>query len=318
MGVALFPVDGEDVETLIKNADIAMYKAKGNGKNQYSLCTPVMKNIVHEKMRLTNKLYGALEREELMLYYQPQVCCATGKIIGLEALLRWNNPELGFIPPNKFIPIAEQTGLIIPIGEWVLRTACRQAKAWQRENRPSLRMAVNLSLYQMRKPDLKNNVKTILLETGLNPKLLELEITESIAMNAEHRVIETMHEFKDMGLQISIDDFGTEYSSLHRLKEMPIDRIKIAMPFIHGISLSEKDEAITKAIIVLAKNLGLHTIAEGVEDINQVAFLNQSMCDEIQGFYYYRPLPAEEIEVILANDDVLERIDICDEALANL
>jgi diguanylate cyclase (GGDEF)-like protein/PAS domain S-box-containing protein len=312
IGVALFPADGEDSETLIKNADIAMYRAKGNGKNQYSLCTDVMKSSIQEKLGLTNRLYGALERDELMLYYQPQVCCATGKIIGLEALLRWNNPELGFVPPSKFIPLAEQTGLIIPIGEWVLRTACKQAKAWQYKHGKPLRMAVNLSLYQMKNPDLASTIKSILDETGLDPKSLELEITESIAMNAEHGIIDGIKAFKELGVQISIDDFGTEYSSLNRLKEMPIDRIKIAMPFIQGILQSEKDEAITKAIIVLAKNLGLHTLAEGVEDINQVAFLNQSMCDEIQGFYYYHPLPSDEIEAILAADGVLERADESD------
>jgi EAL domain-containing protein (putative c-di-GMP-specific phosphodiesterase class I) len=262
-------------------------------------------------------LYGALQREELMLYYQPQICCITKKIVGLEALLRWNNPELGFVPPDKFIPIAEQTGLIIPIGEWVLKTACKQAIAWQKTNRSPLRMAVNLSLHQMKKTDLSETITQILLETGLNPKLLELEMTESIAMNAEHNIIESLSNLKNIGIQISIDDFGTEYSSLQRLKEMPIDRIKIAMPFIRGISVNEKDEAITKAIIVLAKNLGIQTIAEGVEEIYQVDFLQKSLCDEIQGYYYYKPLPAEEIEIILNRNDVQEMVDITKENTTN-
>ena len=309
LGVALYPMDGEDVDTLIKNADIAMYKAKENGKNQYALCTPLMKAKVMENMTLTNSLYSALERKELMLYYQPQVSSASGKIIGLEALLRWNHPELGFVPPSKFIPIAEQTGLIMPIGDWVLKTACKQNKAWQDAGLPHLRMAVNLSVSQFQNANIVKQVEEILMETGLSSEYLELEITESIAMNEVNGVIETLNAFKKLGITISIDDFGTEYSSLSRLKQMPIDKIKIAMPFVQGIDVSDKDEAITKAIIVLAKNLGLQTIAEGVETKHQLSFLNQRMCDEIQGFYYYEPLPAQEIETILRTDGILKITD---------
>lgn len=309
VGVAMYPTDGDDVETLIKNADIAMYKAKESGKNQYVMCTPIMKNKVMETMTLTNSLYRALHRNELMLYYQPQVSCNSGKIIGVEALLRWNHPELGFVPPSKFIPLAEQTGLIMSIGDWVLKTACKQNKAWRDAGLPHIRMAVNLSLQQLQNPNIVMRVEEILKETGLSPKCLELEITESIAMNDSGHVTDVLNLFKRKGITISIDDFGTEYSSLSRLKQLPIDRIKIAMPFVQGISVSEKDEAITKAIIVLAKNLGMHTIAEGVETKQQLDFLSQRMCEEIQGFYYYKPLPAEEIEAILRADGLLKLKD---------
>jgi len=302
VGVATYPMDGEEVETLIKNADIAMYKAKESGKNRYVVCTPILKNKVMETMTLTNSLYRAIERNELFLYYQPQVNCDTGKIIGVEALLRWKHPELGFVSPAKFIPLAEQTGLIMSIGDWVLKTACRQNKAWRDAGLPHIRMAVNLSLQQLQNTNITSRVEEILEETGLTPGCLELEITESIAMNESEQVLEILGTFKNKGISISIDDFGTEYSSLSRLKQLPIDRIKIAMPFVQGISISEKDEAITKAIIVLAKNLGLNTIAEGVETKQQLTFLSQRMCDEIQGFYYYKPLPAEEIEAILRKE----------------
>jgi len=309
IGVAMYPIDGDNVDTLIKNADIAMYKAKESGKNQYVMCTPVMKDKVMETMTLTNRLYRALERNELMLYYQPQVSCESSKIIGVEALLRWKHPELGFVPPSKFIPLAEQTGLIMSIGDWVLKTACKQNKAWRDAGFPHMRMAVNLSLQQLQNPNIGRRVDEILEETGLSPRCLELEITESIAMNESGQVIEVLESFKKKGISISIDDFGTEYSSLSRLKYLPIDRIKIAMPFVQGIAVSEKDEAITKAIIVLAKNLGMHTIAEGVETKQQLDFLSQRMCEEIQGFYYYKPLPAEEIEAILRADGILKLED---------
>ena len=299
VGVAMFPLDGENVETLLKNADIAMYKAKEKGKNQYALCNPLMKDKVTEVMKMTNHLYRALELDELVVYYQPQVCCSTGRITGFEALLRWRHPEMGLVSPGKFIPIAENTGLIVPIGEWVLRTACMQNKKWHNEGYPHLRMAVNLSLVQMKRGNISNDVQRILTETGLEPEFLELEITESTAMNKDVHIVEVLNEIKKLGITISIDDFGTEHSSLNRLKEMPIDRIKIAMPFVHGITISDKDEAITKTIITLAQSLGVSTIAEGVETKQQLEFLQKRMCDEIQGFFFYKPLPAEEIDVLL-------------------
>ncbi|MEN6374270.1 MAG: EAL domain-containing protein [Smithella sp.] len=307
VGVAVYPTDGEDAEKLIKNADIAMYKAKEKGRNQYVLCTPVMKTNVIETMKFSNMLYCAIDRNELELHYQPQVSSITNKIIGLEALLRWNHPIYGMVPPGKFIPIAEHNGLIISIGEWVLRTACRQNKAWQDAGLINLRVAVNLSVRQFQNPDITNQVNNILRETGLDPQYLELEITESMLMKDMEYVIHTLNCFKDAGISISIDDFGTEYSSLSYLKTLPIDKIKIAMPFVQGINVSDKDEAITKAIIVLARSLGLNVIAEGVETETQFSFLSQSMCDEIQGYYFYKPMPAHALEELLRSSGKIKR-----------
>lgn len=295
-GVAVYPFDGEDAETLTKNADIAMYMAKSRGKNQYACCTVDMKEEVKQNIKLSNHLYGVQERDELILYYQPQVKLTTGQIIGLEALLRWNHPEMGMIPPNTFIPLAEMNGTINGIGEWVLRTAVRQNKLWQDKGYPHLRMAVNLSVIQFNNPRLVNTVERILQETGLSPKHLELEITESVATKGAANIVDTLNQLKQLGVSISIDDFGTEYSSLNRLKELPIDRIKIDMQFVQGLEGNEKDQAITKVIINLAKGLGLEVLAEGVETAPQLEFLNQKMCDEVQGYYYYKPMPAEEIE----------------------
>jgi diguanylate cyclase (GGDEF)-like protein len=301
IGVAVYPTDGENAETLIKNADLAMYKAKEKGRNQYALCTPVMKLNVIETMKMGNQLYGAISRNELELYYQPQINSQMKTIIGLEALLRWKHPEYGMVSPAKFIPIAEQTGLIISIGEWVMRAACRQNKIWQDEGLGKIRVAVNLSVRQFQNPDIIKQVHDILAETGLEPQYLELEITESIVMKETGLVVATLNAFKNEGIAISIDDFGTEYSSLNYLKQLPIDKIKIAMPFVQGINKSDKDEAIAKAIIILAKSLGLGVIAEGVETENQLSFLSQRMCDEIQGFYYYKPMPAHEVKNLLKN-----------------
>ena len=299
IGVAIYPTDGECADVLIKNADIAMYKAKAKDKNQYVICTPVMKNKIVETMEMNNSLCLALERNEFELYYQPQLSCISNEIVGLEALIRWNHPELGMVSPMEFIPIAEKTNLIISIGEWVLRTACKQNKMWQNAGLPRIRMGVNLSAKQFQNGNLVRDVEEILRETGLGYQYLELEITESSVMKGKGNIIETLHIFKKLGIHIAIDDFGTEYSSLNYLKQLPADRIKIPMTFVQGIGVNTKDEAITKAIIILAKNMGLGVIAEGVETKNQLDFLNQGMCDEIQGFYYFKPMPAHEMEDLL-------------------
>jgi diguanylate cyclase (GGDEF)-like protein len=298
-GVAVFPYDGEDIETLLKNADIAMYRAKAQGANQYVLCTPELKEEVHHSLILTNSLYRALERGEFLLHYQPQIQIESGKVIGLEALLRWKHPSLGMIPPSVFIPLAEKNGLIGSIGEWVLRTACTQNKAWQDQGLPRLRMAVNLSIIQFRNPKLVNTIESVLSESGLSPEDLELEITESAAINETGFIVNTLRDLKRLGVSISIDDFGTEYSSLKRLRDLPIDRIKIDMQFIQGLEGSEKNQAITMIIINLAKNLGLRVIAEGVETKPQLQFLQTKDCDEVQGYYFYKPMPPEAIEKIL-------------------
>ncbi len=298
-GVAFYPTDGDDTATLIKYADIALYRAKECGKNQYLICSSLMKTEVEEQIRLTNQLYRALERNEFVLYYQPQVDIQSGSVIGLEALIRWQHPELGMVSPALFIPLAEQTGLITSIGEWVLRTACVQNKAWQDEGLPCIPVAVNLSVQQFRTTDLVKLVNDILLETGLSPKYLELEITESIAIKESAAIISILNELKSLGLTIAIDDFGTEYSSLSRVKQLPIDRIKMAIQFVRGIGKNQKDEAIANVIIRLAKNLDVKVIAEGVETREQLAFLTAEQCDEVQGYYFYKPMPPEEVSAIL-------------------
>lgn len=304
IGIAIYPMDGRTADQLIKNADIAMYKAKENGKNQYVLCTPHMRNIVSEMMRLSNKLYRAMERQQLEVYYQPQVDCQTGGITGMEALLRWNHPELGMVSPAKFIPLAEQTGLVIPIGEWILRTACTQAKQWQEEGLDRVKLGVNLSLKQFQNHDIVAQVRGILAETRLEAEYLELEVTEGIAMEGKEYILKMLNTFKAMGIQIAIDDFGTDYSSLRYIKDLPASRLKIAMNFIQGIGvepdgLLNKDEALTKAIIVLAKSLGIKVIAEGVETEKQLHFLQQWGCDEIQGYYFFAPLSAKAMGDLL-------------------
>lgn len=300
-GIATYPIDGEDSESLVKNADTAMYEAKDNGKNQYSLCTHDMKDEVEKNMKLSNGLYRALERNELSIHYQPQIDLNSKEITGLEALLRWKHPEYGMISPVVFIPLAEKNGSINSIGEWVLRTACNQNKAWQDMGLLYARIAVNLSVIQFKDPLIVEKVDKILKETGLSPKHLELEITESIAVKENKNVVDILDRLKKLGVSISIDDFGTEYSSLSRLKTLPIDRLKIDMQFIRGIEDNEKDQAIAKIIINLANSLNLEVIAEGVETKGQMEFLNQKMCDEAQGYYYYKPMPAEELEEILIN-----------------
>ncbi len=298
-GIAVYPYDGEEAETLIKNADIAMYKAKSRGKNQFALCTVDMKEEVKRNMILSNNLYRALDGEELILFYQPQINLHTGKIIGLEALLRWQHPEMGMIAPGVFIPLAETNGLINSIGEWVLKTAIRQNKEWQDIGLPPLLMAVNLSIIQLNNSRIVESVEHLLKETGLDPKYLELEITEGAAMRETNHIIEVLNKFKELGVSIAIDDFGIEYSSLNRLKMLPIDRIKIDKQFVQGIEGSEKDQAITDIIINLGKSLGLKVLAEGVETASQLEFLNQKMCDDVQGYFFYKPMSAEDIEKIL-------------------
>lgn len=298
-GVALYPDDGKDAETLIKNADLALHKSKDNGKNHYIQYTDTMKEELNQKMVLLNDLHYALVRNELVIYFQPQVNAKTNKIVGLEALLRWNHPQLGLLSPARFISLAEQSGLIHSIGEWVLRTACSQVKHWQDKGMPELRIAVNLSVEQFKKNNIVPIVETILKDTQFRSSLLELELTESTTMTEESDVIETLNQLKQLGVTIAIDDFGTEYSCLSRLKKLPIDRIKVAMQFVHGISTNEKDQAIAKNIINLAKSLGLEVIAEGVETKEQIEFLQRHLCDEFQGYYYYKPMPREEIEELI-------------------
>lgn len=295
-GIAVYPKDGENVNGLIKNADLAMYAAKKSGKGRISYCSGVMKEAVQEKMTLTNSLHRALEGEELFLHYQPQVSATTHEIIGFEALLRWHHPERGFISPEVFIPLAEQSGLISSIGEWVLKTACAQNKAWQNQGYQPVRMGVNLSVEQFRSSNLERIIHTCLEDTGLEPRYLELEITEGIAMKTSSYVIRQLDQLKKLGVAISIDDFGTAFSSMSRLKDLPVDRIKIDRQFIWGIGANPRDEAVIAVMIHLARELGLEVTAEGVETAAQLAFLQAEGCDEIQGFYFSKPVSANAIE----------------------
>ncbi len=298
-GLAIYPVDGEDIDTLAKNAELTMQKAKAMGKNQYVLCTEEIKQELERKTQLSRDMYKALEKDQFTVHYQPQVNLATGTINGFEALLRWNHPERGMISPGVFIPLAEENGMINNIGEWVLRTACSQGKKWNDMGFTNLCMAVNLSGVQFLDSHIAGNVETILQETGFNPKKLELEITESIAIEQESHAEEVLNKLKKLGIGIAIDDFGTEYSSFSRLKILPIDRIKIDMEFTQGIEKCKKDRAIIMVVITLAKRLGMTVIAEGAETKNQVEFLHQQLCDDVQGYYYYKPMPAKRVERLL-------------------
>jgi diguanylate cyclase (GGDEF)-like protein len=298
-GISIYPQDGETAEELIKNADIAMYRAKEKGKNNYVLCSATIKAEVNFKNKLTSNLYHALEKHELRVYYQPQISLETGRIVAVEALLRWQHPELGIIPPKVIIPLAEQTGLINPIGEWVLRTACSQNKSWQDMGLPPIRIAINISATQFRNPRLISQMKKLIKETELKPRYLELELTENIAINKSSYIVSVLNGLKKLGMYISIDDFGTEYSSLSRLKLLPMDQIKIDKQFIDGVAENEKDQAIVNTIIRLAKNLGLSVIAEGAETEAQINFLKDQKCDTVQGFFYHKPMPAAEMETIL-------------------
>ena len=296
IGIAVYPDDGMNAVDLVKNADIAMYKAKENGKNQYVLCSPQIKDMVLETMQLNNDLYRALEGHELELYYQPQISSLTGQIVGMEALIRWNHREFGLVPPAKFIPIAEQSGLILPIGEWVLSTACAQNKAWQDAGYLPVRVGVNLSIKQLKNPHFIKQVEGVLEKTGLDPRYLELEITEGCTLKDADDISHTLKALKEMGIQIAIDDFGIAYSALAYLKIIPADIIKIDQMFIQGIKKNRTDEAITKSIIALAKAMGIYVIAEGVETMHQRDFLVRERCDELQGFYFSKPMPLDTME----------------------
>lgn len=293
IGIAMYPTDGEDTETLLKNADTAMYRVKDRG-SRFQFYTKSMNEKAHEKIIFENDLYRALERNEFMIYYQPQIHVKTGKVVGAEALLRWNHPKWGLVSPAQFIPLAEETGLIIPIGEWVMRTACTQMVEWNssRTSEP-LTIAVNLSSRQFIKHDLVSTVKRVLQETNSDPQLVELEITESMAMDVGH-AMSTLKELKDLGVKIGMDDFGTGYSSLSYLKRLPIDKLKIDQSFLRDLEIDKNDAAIVATIISMAHNLNLKVIAEGVETGNQYKFLIQHRCDEAQGYFFSKPIPTNE------------------------
>ncbi|MDO9101409.1 MAG: EAL domain-containing protein [Candidatus Nitrotoga sp.] len=301
IGISIFPEDGCDGDSLIKYADAAMYHAKKNGRNNYQFFTNEMNQLALERMSIERKLCHAIEQQGFCLHYQPQVNLRSGRIIGVEALLRWNNPEIGMVPPEYFIPIAEETGLIIPIGEWVLREACRQNSEWRMLGLPKITVAVNLSAVQFRQNNFGEMIKEILCEYGLDPSGLELEITESAVMHNAEASIALLLELKAMGLKLAVDDFGTGYSSLSYLKRFPIDKLKIDQSFVRDITVDSDDAVIVSTIINMARTLKLKVIAEGVETAEQLSFLKHQECDEIQGYYFSKPMPPEKINSLLAS-----------------
>ena len=296
IGVAIYPEDGTDFSTLLKHADMAMYQAKEAGGNNYCFFDQRMNVEILENLAMRNGLKLAVERQELVIHYQPQIRLATGAVVGVEALIRWQHPRFGLVPPCRFIPVAEDSGLIVPIGAWVLREACRQAMAWQAAGLPPLIMAVNLSAVQFKRGNLQQTVVEALQASGLAPQLLELELTESILLQDTEGVLTTVQALKNLGLKLSIDDFGTGYSSLSYLKRLAVDKLKIDQSFIRDLATDPDDAAIVRAIIHMAHGLKLSTLAEGVEDAGTLDSLRSFQCDEIQGYHFARPMPAGEFE----------------------
>jgi len=299
IGVAVYDADGIPAQHLIEHADIAMYSAKKQGRNCYLFYRPEMNDAAQERLRIESALRSALERDEFVLHYQPQVDLASGAIVGVEALLRWQHPELGMVPPGRFIGLAEETGLIVPIGAWVLRTACQQARALHDAGHGHLRMAVNISARQFAQPELVASIAAVLAETGLPASALELELTESLFMHDVAQGVNLLHELKSLGVALSIDDFGTGYSSLSYLRNFPIDVLKIDRSFVNDIASDADDAAIVVSVIALAHNLELRVIAEGVESEEQLEFLRRHGCDEMQGYYFSRPVEAADLRQML-------------------
>ena len=299
MGASLFPQDGDDAETLMKKADLAMYRAKDMGRNTFQFYQPEMNASAGARLNLERRLRRALRDNEFLLHYQPQVDIRSGQIVGTEALVRWRDPEVGLVPPSSFIPVAEESGLIGPLTEWVLREACRQNKGWQDEGLPPTRVSVNLSARVFQQRDIATLVMQVLAETGLEPKYLELELTESTIMRNAEEAVSMLNELHALGIGLAIDDFGTGYSSLSYLKRFPVDRLKIDRSFVSDIGVSGDDETITSAIIALAHSLKLQVIAEGVETSAQLDFLRERACDEMQGYYFARPLSTDAISELL-------------------
>ena len=290
VGVALFPNDGTDAQTLLKHADSAMYRAKESGRNNFQFFTRELNTLMTERLEMESRLRRALERDQFLLHYQPRVDLGNGRIIGAEALLRWKLPEHGIIAPGRFIALAEETGLIVPIGKWVLKQACAQNKAWQDAGLEPIVVSVNVSARQFRQDNLVRTVAEVLEETGLDAKYLELELTESMVMHDAAQLVAMLGELKRLGVQISVDDFGTGYSSLSYLKRFPVDRLKVDRSFVEHLGTDADDATIVRAIITLGHNLGLKVVAEGVEQDDQVSFLRLNQCDEAQGFIFCRPI----------------------------
>ncbi|HEX3020753.1 MAG TPA: EAL domain-containing protein [Chitinispirillaceae bacterium] len=298
IGISIFPTDGEEIEVLLKNAEAAMNRAKELGINNYQHYMPTMNSRAFEQLTLEHNLRKALQKDEFIVYYQPQIDLKTQKIFGAEALVRWKHPELGMISPAQFIPIAEETGMILPLGEWVLKTACQQVKKWYDQTGCNFYISVNLSSRQFQQQDLVLTIDRVLQETSLPAHYLELEITETLGMKNPELTLKTLHELKSMGIRIAIDDFGTGYSSLSYLKKFPIDTLKIDRSFVSDIQVDSNDAAIVAAIIALAHSLKLKVIAEGVETFEQANYLLDHGCESIQGFLFSPPVSASDFEII--------------------
>jgi len=294
IGISLYPGDGKDVTSLVKNADTAMYRGKRRGKNRYCFYTQDLTEVALERLQLGNDLRAALRQNEFQVYYQPQYSLTTGQLTGAEALVRWSHPEMGLVSPIKFIPIAESTGIIIPLGEWVLREACTKMQMWQESGYALERISVNVAGQQIQRSDFVKTARKVLEDTGLKPQCLELEITESFIMEREDEAISTLVKLRDLGVTLAIDDFGTGYSSLSYLKRLPIDKLKIDRSFIKDIPQDTNGEAIARAVIALGKSMQLKIIAEGVETEEQMKFVSLEGCDEVQGYYYSCPVPEKE------------------------
>jgi diguanylate cyclase (GGDEF)-like protein len=305
VGISAFPADGEDLRALLKNADAAMYRAKQQG-NAYQFYARQMSAHSVERLELETALRQALERDQLRLHYQPKIDARNGSVTGIECLLRWQHPVLGTVQPDQLVPLAEETGLIVPIGKWALRTACLQARAWAAQGLPLLKIAVNLSARQFMSPTLLEDVVATIDETGMNARLIEFEVTESMMMSEPEEAVKLLRGLKAIGVRLTIDDFGTGYSSLAYLKRLPIDCVKIDASFVRGIPVDASDVAITETVIAMSRSLGLRVVAEGVETRDQKTFLETRGCDEMQGFYFSKPLPAEMLAAWLRQEPAPE------------
>ena len=312
IGIAIYPRDDQRGERLVKAADAAMYRAKDVGRNRYAFFTQEMTERVESQLRLEADLERALKLGEFVLHYQPRVSTATRRVVSIEALLRWNKPQVGLVAPGGFVPLLEESGLIVPVGAWVLRTACRQAKVWQETSLPAMRISVNISSRQFRNEALVETIRDALETSGLAAECLELELTESLLVESAENAVTIMQRLKALGVTLSIDDFGTGYSSLNYLKRFPIDCLKIDSSFVHDLHTSAKDAAIVEAISALAKSLGIGLVAEGVEEVRQADFLSARYCTELQGFLFSHPLSADEVV------DAVRRLAPASEATAEV